>query len=125
MVPKQAKPTSTTKKAKRKAQRKKKSKRLSKKQLQYLVSNLRMLDALIRRAFIEKDLECKASSQFSYYKARSELWCSRRSSTKLDLILEHFSHVFVELFQQHGTVSDPFARFLVSWYESLGRLACS
>ena len=47
-----------------------------------------------------------------------------KTSNKLETLLTHLSHVFIDLFEQHRGGSQPFARFLVSWYESLGRVAC-
>ena len=63
--------------------------------------------------------------QFSYYKARSELWCAWKTSSKLEKLLVFLYRLFVDLFEQHRTGSEPFARFLVSWYKSLGKIACS
>ena len=87
--------------------------------------NLCTLDTSIMHIFVMKDVECRGSSQFSYYKDRYELWCVWKTSSKLEDLLAHLSRIFVDLFQQHRTGSEPFARFLVSWYEALGRLACS
>ena len=101
--------------------KKKRTKRLSVQQMKYLVRNL---DATVMNAFVAKDVEERASVQFSCYKARSELWCMWKESSKLKKLLTYLSRIFVDLFQQHRTDADPFARFLVSWYESLGKLAC-
>ena len=56
--------------------------------------------------------------EHQYSSAVTKLWC------KLKKILTYLSIVFVDLFQQHRSGPDPFARFLVSWFESLGKLAC-
>ena len=129
MGPKQRiRPASRTTKlpdSRAKSGKRKKPKRMSKKQVDYLVSNLNTLDKSIMHSFITQDVESRASSQFGYYNARHELWCAWKSSSKLQLLLDHLSRVFVDLFQAHRTGPEPFARFLISWYESLGKLACS
>jgi hypothetical protein len=108
----------------KKKKKPRRTKRLTKKQVEYFVRNLRTLDTSIMHAFVIKDVECRGLSQFSCYKDRYKLWCAWKTSTKLEDLLAHLSRVFVDLFQQHRTGSDPFARFLISWYESLGKLAC-
>ena len=100
-------------------------KRLSKKQVDYFVRNLRTLDTSIMHAFVVKDVESRGSIQFRSYKDRYGLWCAWKTSNKLEDLLAHLSRIFIDLFQLHRTGSEPFARFLVSWYEALGRLACS
>ena len=66
----------TVKKANKSTKKgKKKAKRLSVKTVRYLSRNLSTLDSTIMHAFVVKDLEENTASQFSYYKARSELWC--------------------------------------------------
>ena len=76
----------------------------------------------IMHAFVIKGIESRESSQFRSYKDRYGLWCAWKTSNKLEDLL---AHLFINLFQQHRTGSEPFARFFVSWYEALGRLACS
>lgn len=87
--------------------------------------NLRTIDTSVMSAFVKKDVESRGSPQFTCYKAQYDLWCSWKASSKLDLILVHLSGIFADLFDQHRAGSEPFARFLVSWHQALGRLACS
>ena len=76
-------------------------------------------------AFVTKDVEVSTSAQFQYYKSRYELWNTWKASCQLEKLLAHMSRVFVDLFQEHRSGAEPFARFLVSWYRALGELACS
>ena len=80
------------------------------------------LDISIMHAFVVKDVESRGSSQFRFYKDRYGLWCAWKTSNKLEDLLAHLSCVFINLFRQHRTGSEPFARFLVSWHEALENL---
>ena len=98
---------------------------LGKRELQYLLERLKDLDMQVLRAFVVKRVDEREATHISYYRQRQELWFTWKSMAKLDALLTFLLGGILELFGQHTTGTERFARFLVAWYNFVGSLACS
>lgn len=106
-------------------QKKRKARLLTKRELQYILERLRSADMGIFAAFVKKHIEKNEAVQLSFYEDRRRLWCTWNEDGRLTGLLSFLLSGFYDLLEQHTKGGERFARFLVSWHNFVGTLACN
>ena len=96
---------------------------IAKKELTYLLSRLRTIDASIMRASVLKLVEELERNHIDFFQSRRATWDHWKSAESLDALLSFLLTGFCDLLQKHIVGGERFANFLVSWYNFVGSIA--
>ena len=117
--------TSRSRKAGGKRKEDRKVRLLTKRERRYILERLRSADMSIFTSFVQKHMEENEAVQLSFYDERRRLWCAWNESGRLPTLLSFLLSGFCNLLEQHTRGGERFARFLVSWHNFVGTLACN